>query len=51
MGVTPPNVATNSASKRSKVMRLASLNFAEYISTAPLELFLLWLLSHTRTSN
>jgi hypothetical protein len=32
MGVTPPNVATNRARKRSKVLRLATLNFVENFS-------------------
>jgi hypothetical protein len=48
MGVTPPNFATNTARKRSKVLRLATLNFVENSSPAALELFLLWLLSHTK---
>jgi hypothetical protein len=51
MGGTPPNVATNRTSKRSKVLRLASLNLVENFLTAPLELFLVWLPSHTRTPN
>jgi hypothetical protein len=61
MGVMPPNVATNGVSKRSKVLRLATLNFVENFfvenffvenfSSARLELFLVWLLSHTRTPN
>jgi hypothetical protein len=51
MGVTPLNFATNRARKRSKVLRLATLNFVENFSSAPLELFLLWLLSHTKTPN
>src|SRR5215208_5739041 len=50
MGVTPPNVATNRARKRSKVLRLATLNFVENFSPVPLELFLLWLLSHTKNA-
>jgi len=41
----PPNVATNRASKRSKVLRLATLNVVENFSSAPLELLLVWLLS------
>jgi hypothetical protein len=45
-GVTPPNIATNRARKRSKVLRLARLNFVENFSSARLEKFLLWLLSH-----
>jgi hypothetical protein len=52
MGVTLTNFATNRARKRSKVLRLVTLNFVENFfvenfSSAPLELFLLWLLSHT----
>jgi len=34
MGVTPPNVATNRARKRSKVLRLATLNVVENFSSA-----------------
>ncbi len=37
MGGTPPNVATNRARKRSKVLRLATLNFVENFSPAPLQ--------------
>ena len=37
MGVTSPNVATNRARKRSKVLRLATLNFVENFSPAPLQ--------------
>jgi hypothetical protein len=48
MGVAPPNVAMNRARKRSKVLRLPTLNFVENFSSAPLELFLIWLLSHTK---
>ena len=48
MAVTPPNFATKGARKRSEVLRLATLNFVENFSSAPLELFLLWLLSHTK---
>jgi hypothetical protein len=48
MGVTLPNIATNTARKRSKVLRLATLNFVENCSPVPLELFLLWLLSRER---
>jgi hypothetical protein len=33
------------------VLRLATLNFVENFSSAPLELFLLWLLSDTKTPN
>jgi hypothetical protein len=51
MGVTPPNFATNRARKRSKMLRLVTLNFVENFSSAPLELFLLWLLSHTKPKN
>jgi|SRR5829696_1375905 hypothetical protein len=51
MGVTPPNVATNRARKRSKMLRFVTLNFVENFSSAPLELFLLWLLSHTKPKN
>jgi hypothetical protein len=51
MGVTPPNFATNRARKSSKVLRLARLNFVENFLSAALELFLLWLLSHTKTPN
>src|ERR671920_1404872 len=47
-GCHAPNVATNRARKRSKVLRLATLDFVENFSSAPLELFLLWLLSHTK---
>jgi hypothetical protein len=54
MGVTLPNFATNRARKRSKVLRLVTLNFVENFfvenfSSARLQLFLLWLLSHTKT--
>ena len=35
MGVTSPNVGTNRARKRSKVLRLATLNFVENFSPAP----------------
>jgi hypothetical protein len=48
MGVTPPNIATNTARKHSKVLRLATLIFVENFSLVALELFLLWLLSHTK---
>jgi hypothetical protein len=48
MGVTLPNFATNRARKPSKVLRLVTLNFVENFSPVPLELFLLWLLSHTK---
>jgi hypothetical protein len=48
MGVTLPNFATNRARKCSKVLRLVTLNFVENFSPAVLELFLLWLLSHTK---
>jgi hypothetical protein len=51
MSVTLPNFATNRARKRSKVLRLVTLNFVENFSPVPLELFLLWLLSHTKTPN
>ena len=51
MGVTLPNFATNRARKRSKVLRLVTLNFVENFSPVPLELFLLWLLSHTKMPN
>jgi hypothetical protein len=51
MSVTPPNFATYTASKCSKVLRLATLNFVENFSSAVLELFLLWLLSHTKAHN
>jgi hypothetical protein len=51
MAVTPPNFATSRARKHSKVLRLATLNFVENFSSAPLELFLLWLLSHTKPKN
>ena len=51
MAVTLPNFATNRASKRSKVLRLVTLNFVENFSSATLELFLLWLLSHTKPKN
>jgi hypothetical protein len=55
MSVTPPNFATHTASKCSKVLRLATLNFVENFSSAVvellLELFLLWLLSHTKAHN
>src|SRR5918994_656575 len=56
MGVTLPNFATNRARKRSKVLRLVTLNFVENFfvenfSSARLELFLLWLLSHTKPKN
>jgi hypothetical protein len=51
MGVTPPNIATNRARKRSKVLRLATLNFVRKFSPVPLALFLLWLLSNTKTQN
>jgi hypothetical protein len=37
MGVTPPNIATNRARKRSNVLRLATLNFVENFSPAPLQ--------------
>jgi hypothetical protein len=50
MGVTMPNFATNRARKRSKVLRLVTLNFVENFSPVPLELFLLWLLSHTKNA-
>src|ERR687897_702762 len=50
MGVTLPNFATNRARKRSKVLRLVTLNFVENFSPVPLELFLLWLLSHTKNA-
>ena len=51
MGVTPPNVATNRARERSNVLRLVTLNFVENFSSAPLELFLLWLrLTQKRTT-
>jgi hypothetical protein len=50
MAVTPPNFATNRARKRSKVLRLVTLNFLENFSPVPLELFLLWLLSHTKNA-
>jgi hypothetical protein len=50
MGVTPPNTATNTARKHSKVLRLATLIFVENFSLVALELFLLWLLSHTKTA-
>jgi hypothetical protein len=50
MGVTLPNFATNRARKRSKVLRLVTLNFVENFSPVALELFLLWLLSHTKTA-
>jgi hypothetical protein len=45
------NVATNRERTylAQNVLRLASLNFLENFSTAVLELFLVWLLSHTRT--
>jgi hypothetical protein len=36
MGVTPPNVATNRARKRSKVLRLVTLTFVGNFSVAPL---------------
>jgi len=48
MGVTPPNIATNTARKHSKVLRLATLIFVENFSLVALELFLLWLLSHAK---
>ena len=51
MSVTPPNFATNRARKRSKMLRFVTLNFVENFSSAPLELFLLWLLSHTKPKN
>ena len=51
MAVTPPNVATNRARKCSKALRLATLYCVENFSSAPLELFLLWLPSHTKTQN
>jgi hypothetical protein len=51
MGVTLPNFATNRARKRSKVLRLVTLNFVENFSSARLELFLLWLLSDGNTPN
>jgi hypothetical protein len=50
MAVTLPNFATNRARKRSKVLRLVTLNFVENFSPVALELFLLWLLSHTKTA-
>ena len=55
MGVTLPNFATNRARKRSKVLRLVTLNFVENFfvenfSPVPLKLFLLWLLSHTKNA-
>jgi hypothetical protein len=55
MSVTLPNFATNRASKCSKVLRLVTLNFVENFfvenfSPAPLGLFLLWLLSHTKNA-
>ncbi len=60
MAVTLPNFATNRARKRSKVLRLVTLNFVENFfvenffvenfSSAWLELFLLWLLSHTKNA-
>jgi hypothetical protein len=55
MSVTLPNFATNRARKRSKVLRLVTLNFVENFfvenfSPVPLELFLLWLLSHTKNA-
>jgi hypothetical protein len=34
----------------SKLLRLATLNFVENFSAAALELFLLWLLSHTKNA-
>jgi hypothetical protein len=37
MGVTPPNIATNRARKRSKVLRLATLNFVENFSPVALQ--------------
>jgi hypothetical protein len=37
MGVTPPNIATNRARKRSKMLRLATLNFVKNFSPAPLQ--------------
>ena len=50
MAVTPPNIATNRARKPSKMLRLVTLNFVENFSPVPLELFLLWLLSHTKNA-
>jgi hypothetical protein len=54
MGLTLPNFATNRARKRSKVLRLVTLNFlenfVENFSPVPLELLLLWLLSHTKNA-
>src|ERR687889_545381 len=50
MAVTQPNFATNRARKRSKVLRLVTLNFVENFSPVPLELFLLWLLAHTKNA-
>jgi len=50
MSVTLPNFATNRARKCSKVLRLVTLNFVENFSPVPLELFLLWLLSHTKNA-
>src|SRR5215210_3016438 len=49
-GVIPSNFVTNIARKCSKVLRLATLNFVENFSSAPLELFLLWLLSHIQNA-
>ena len=37
MGVTLPNFATNRARKRSKVLRLVTLNFVENFSPASLQ--------------
>ena len=51
MSVTLPNFATNRARKRSKVLRLVTLIFVENFSPVPLELFLLWLVSQTKTPN
>jgi len=48
MAVTLPNFATNRVRKRSKVLRLVTLIFVENFSPVPLELFLLWLLSHIK---